>query len=264
MKSNILDIEGKKKGTIDLPVCFDQTVREDLIAKVLESKKIKQPYSPSPVAGQQASASGIIQHRRKVWKTAYGKGISRIPRKIMSRRGSQFNWVGATVPNTRGGRRAHPPKVVSMINTLKINKKEMKMALMSALSATINAKNVIKRYLSLKDKKVEGLPFIVESRFISLKTKESLSSLKKILGDLYPLAIQKKTIRSGKGTRRGRKYKNNAGLLLVLGNDEKYKTTAFDVINVKTLSVNHLAEGVPGRLTLYTENAIKDLGEKFK
>ncbi|KHO50291.1 MAG: ribosomal protein L4Pstart only [archaeon GW2011_AR13] len=60
MKSNILDIEGKKKGTIDLPVCFNQTVREDLIAKVLESKKIKQPYSPSPVAGQQASASGII------------------------------------------------------------------------------------------------------------------------------------------------------------------------------------------------------------
>ena len=29
MKSNILDIEGKKKGTIDLPVCFNQTVRED-------------------------------------------------------------------------------------------------------------------------------------------------------------------------------------------------------------------------------------------
>ena len=60
---------------------------------------------------------------------------------------------------------------------------------------------------------------------------------------------------------RGRKYKTNAGLLIVVGKDEKLKANAFDVANVKNLSVNDLAKGGVGRLTVYTENAIKDLGE---
>ena len=50
-----------------------------------------------------------------------------------------------------------------------------------------------------------------------------LRSLKKILGDLYDVAIQKKTIRAGIGKLRGRKYKHNAGLLLVIGKDEEKK-----------------------------------------
>jgi large subunit ribosomal protein L4e len=171
MKSKILDINGKEKGSIDLPKFFSEFVREDVVAKVLETKKVKQPYSPSPVAGKQNSASGNIQHTRSVWKTMQGKGISRVPRKIMSRRGSQFNWVGAEIPNARGGRRAHPPKVESMINTKKINKKEMELALKSALSATGNEKLVAVRYERLNDKKLVGLPFIVESKLLSLKTK---------------------------------------------------------------------------------------------
>ena len=60
----------------------------------------------------------------------------------MSQRGSQFNWVGATVPSAVGGRRAHPPKVAGMINTLKINKKEEKIAFCSALSASVDSKKV--------------------------------------------------------------------------------------------------------------------------
>lgn len=264
MKANVLDINGKKKATIDLPSCFSAKLRADIIAKVLEAKKTKQPYAPSPVAGKQASASGILVHRRKVWKSQYGRGISRIPRKIMSRRGSQFNWVGATVPNTRGGRRAHPPKILSMINSLKINKKEMKLALISAISATANGKEVAKRYETLKNKNIENVPFVVESKLTSLKTKDLLSSLKKILGDLFNLAVKKKTVRRGKGKLRGRKYKSTAGLLLVVGKEEKLKTTAFDVVNVKNLGVTDLAKGGSVRLTVYTENAIKELEEKLK
>jgi len=136
MKSKILDITGKEKATIDLPKCFNTKIRKDVLAKVLEAKKSEQPFSPSPVGGKQHSASGIIIHRRKVWKSGYGRGRSRVPRKIMSRKGSQFNWVGAEIPSVRGGRRAHPPKVLSRIKVLKINKKEIKLALCSALSAT--------------------------------------------------------------------------------------------------------------------------------
>ncbi len=265
MKTKIYTIDGKQEKEIILPNCFNETIREDLIQKIIEAKKVWQPYAPSPVAGNQNSASGKLIHQRKVWKSQYGRGMSRIPRKQMSRRGSQFHWVGATVPNTRGGRRAHVPKVVSMIGLARVNKKELKLALMSALSATVSAKWVIKRYERLKDEKITNLPLVVESKITTLKSKEVLSGLKKILGEkLYGIAIQKKTIRKGIGKLRGRKYKNNAGMLLVVGNEEKLKITAFDVQKANKLGVNDLANGGVGRLTVYTETAIKDLGAKLK
>lgn len=264
-KSKILDINGKEKGSIELPKFFSEKIREDIVAKVLEAKKVKQPYSPSPVAGKQNSASGNIQHTRNVWKTMQGKGISKVPRKIMSRRGSQFNWVGAEIPNARGGRRAHPPKIESMINTKKINKKELEIALKSALSATANEKEVSDRYERLNGKKLIGLPFVIEPKILSLKVKELISSLEKILGkELFEVALKKRKVRSGIGKLRGRRYKKNAGLLLVIGEKEKLKTNVIDVKMVKSLNVNDLAKGGVGRLTMYTEQAIKELGEKIK
>lgn len=265
MKANLLDINGKKAKDLTLPECFNEVVRTDLIQKIVEAKKIKQPYAPSPVAGNQASASGVLKHHRKVWKSQYGRGMSRIPRKQMSRRGSQFHWVGATSPNARGGRRAHPPRIESMLMRESINKKELKLALMSALAATTNEKFITKRYATLSDKKVDKLPLVVESKFVGLKAKPMDESLKNILGEeLYSLAIKKKSIRSGLGKLRGRKYKSTAGLLLVTGKDERVKTKSFQVQTANKLGVTDLANGGAGRLTLYTENAIKELGEKFK
>ena len=264
MKTNVLDIKGKKTKEITLPNCFSEKIREDIVSKVLEASKTKQPYSPSPVGGKQHAASGKIHHLRHVWKNSYGRGMSRTPRKIMSRRGSQFNWVGAEVPNTVGGRRAHPPKIISMINTKKINKKEITIALKSALSATANEKIVIKKYEKLSGKKITGLPFVVESKIVSLKTKDLLSSLKDILGESFDVAAKKRKIRSGIGKMRGRKHKKNAGLLLVTGKDEKIKTNAIDVKNAKELNVTDLAKGGIGRLTMYTEKAVNELGEKLK
>lgn len=264
MKTDILSIDGKKLKAIDLPNCFSQEIREDIIAKVLEVKKNKQPYSPSPVAGKQHSASGKIKHRRHVWKSSYGRGISRIPRKIMTRKGSQFNWVGAEIASTVGGRRAHPPKILSMINTKRINKKELKIALMCAISATADNKKIANRYETLHGKKIENFPLVVETKLISLKTKELLSSLKKILGkDLFELAPKKKKIRKGRGKTRGRKYKKNAGLLIVIGTNEKIKTNAFEVAKIENLGVTDLARGGVGRLTIYTEEAIRELENKF-
>ena len=263
MKSDILDINGKKTRKIELPVIFSKDIRKDLIQRVLEIKKQKQPYSPSPVAGRQHSASGKIKHRRHVWMSGYGRGSSRIPRKIMSRRGSQFNWIGAEIPFAVGGRRAHPPKVLSMMNRGKINKKEMKLALESAISATGNEKIVSEKYDRLKGQKIVGIPFVVESGIISLKTKDLVSSLKKILGEkLFEIGMKIKTIRSGRGKGRGRKYKSNAGALIVLGKGEKMRANVIDSKTVDNLSVVDLARGGPGRLTIYTEKAINDLGEK--
>jgi len=260
MKAILLDINGKEKSKIDLPKSFSTKIREDIVAKVLEAKKSNQPYAPSLVAGKQHSASGTIVHRRHVWKSGYGRGMSRIPRMSTSRRGTQFNWVGAEISSTRGGRRAHPPKVISMKNTLMINKKELKIAFESAISATANEKIILSKYATLKNSKISNLPLIVEGKISSLKTKKLIESLKKILGkELFGVALKKKEIRSGKGKLRGRKYKSNAGLLFVVGKDEKIKTKAFDIRKAQNVSVSDLAKGGLGRLTIYTENSVKEL-----
>ena len=265
MKIKVFDSEGKKTKEIELPSSFSEKVREDILAKVLEVSKTKQPYAPSLVAGKQHSASGIVRHARRKWRTAYGKGISRVPRKIMSNRGTQFNWVGAEIASTRGGRRAHPPKVVSMINTKKINKKEAQIAFVSALSATANKKIVAEKYARINEKNLQELPIIVDSKVISLKTKDFSNNIKKILGEetFDIISIQKK-IRAGKGKRRGRRYKENAGLLIVTGKLEKPKVKNFDIKNTGNLNINDLAQGGAGRLVVYTENAVKELQERIE
>lgn len=263
MKTKIYQIDGKEGKEMDLPKYFSDKIREDIVAKVLEAKKSWQPYGPSPVAGNQQSASGKLIHRRHVWKSQYGRGMSRVPRKRMSRRGSQFNWVAATSPNTRKGRRAHPPKPESMINTNKINKKEMQIALISALSATANKDYILGKYGKVEEVK-KTLPLIVDSKLISLKAKELKTSLKNILGDeLFKIAIQERKVRAGRGSRRGRKYKKNAGMLIVLGEDEKIRSKTFDVVNASEVSILDLAKGGLGRLTIYTEKGVEELNKKL-
>lgn len=262
MKIQILDIEGKKKGEIETSI-FDGEIRGDIMQRVVESEKIKQPYAPAYLAGKQASASGKLRHARRKWKTATGRGISRIPRKIFWRRGTQFYWQGATVASARGGRRAHPPKVLSMIKKKKINKKEKQLAFLSALALTASIEEVKNKYKSLQDKELKiNLPLIIENKILSLKIKEFLAVLKKILNDLQDVAIQKKSIRAGKGKRRGRKYKKTAGLLFVVSSKEDKKIKGIEIKKASQLSVSDLASN-GARLVAYTEQAVKELENKI-
>ncbi len=264
MKGIVRDIKGEKLKEIELPKLFSEDIREDIVFKVLESKKVKQPYAPSPVAGKQHSARGKMRHRRHVWKSQYGRGSSRVPRKMLMGRGSQFNWEAAGVPNARGGMRAHPPKILSMMNLLKINKKELKKAFASSISATGKKEILFGRYNRLEGE-IKNLPIIVDSKITQLKTKEMISSLKNLLGEnLFDIALSSKKIRSGKGKLRGRKYKKSAGVLLVLGDGESIKTKVVDSKSVNKLGLNDLAKGGLGRLTVYTEQAIRDLGNLRK
>lgn len=265
MKIQILDVEGKKKSEIETNI-FDGEIREDIIQKVVEAEKRKQPYAPFYLAGKQASASGKIRHGRRKWKTAYGKGISRVPRKIFWRRGTQFYWQAATIASARGGRRAHPPKILSMLRIKKVNKKEKQKAFLSALALISSLEEIKKKYKTLEDKKMEiKLPIIIEGKILQLKTKEFFSVLEKILQgkELKEVAIQKKSIRAGKGKMRGRKYKKTAGLLLVIGKEEEKKIKGIEIKKVNQLSVSDLASN-GARLTVFTEEAIKGLEEKFK
>lgn len=263
MKTKILDINGQSKKTIELPKFFEREIREDLVAKVLEARKRQQPYAPSPVAGKQHAAKGKIVHRRHVWRSGYGRGQSRVPRKIFSQKGTRFNWEAAEVPQARGGMRTHPPKVLHFQKKLKINKRENKIAFESALSATANKKFIERKYGRINEIKKE-IPFIVEPEMLNLKTKQFFDSLKKIVGeDLFSVSIKKKAIRSGRGKLRGRKYKTNAGLLIVTGEKEKIKVQNFDISNAKTLNTTDLANGGLGRITIYTENAISELNKRI-
>jgi len=165
MIKEILTIDGQKKGTIELPKCFESEIREDLIKKACESEQsmTKPKYGAFPLAGQLTSAPKQMKHARSGYKSHYGQGISRVPRKMMSRSGTRFYRIGAFAPGTRGGRPAHPPK--SWKNFEKgINAKERKKALYSAISAV--AKN----------------SFIVEKKFEELsKTKEIKNAISKII-----------------------------------------------------------------------------------
>jgi large subunit ribosomal protein L4e len=260
MKLQILNTEGKKIKEITTSL-FEEPVREDLIRKVVEAERIWQPYASKDRAGLDRSASGNTKKRRHVWKSDRGRGLARLPRKIFWRRGTQFSWEAAIVPSTKGGRRAHPPK--GSVNLKKINKKEMKKALLSSLTYVSSSKNLKEKYSSLKDQDLKtGLPIIIDKEFLELKTKDFLIALKNVLGNLYDVAIQKRSARAGIGKLRGRKNKKNAGLLLVTGPEEKIKMKGFDVAKSDELVVSDLASN-GARLTLFTEESIKEL-EKFK
>ena len=248
MKAKLFDKYGKVKGDVDLPKCFNGKIRADVLLKVFETQKgiYAQAYGAKEGAGAQYSASGILKKKRHDWKATYGKGISRIPRKIVSRHGASFNWIGATVSSTRGGRKPHAPRAEKNVFK-KINKKELFIAFCSALAGS--CKNVV----------------VFDKGIFGIKTKDFILVLKKVFGDDFNGVLKNKKIRAGKGKMRGRKYKSNAGLLFVIGSDEKMSRKGIDVVSVKDLAIKDLTNnGVVGRLVCYSESAVKDLGVRFK
>ncbi|MDP2947422.1 MAG: 50S ribosomal protein L4 [Nanoarchaeota archaeon] len=261
VKSKLFDKAGNEKGQIELPKNFSVRIRHDILAKVFEAQRLiyAQPYGSMPEAGRQYSASGILRKRRHAWKGTYGKGISRVPRKIMSRHGTSFNWIGATVSSTRGGRRPHAPKAEE--NPFrKTNKKELLIGFNSAFVGTIDSKSLENKY----GKKINS-GFVFDELILNLKTKDFFEVLKKVFGDNFVNVLKIKTVRAGKGKMRGRKYKSNAGMLFVIASDEKMQRSGIDVVKVDELKVSDLSpNGEPGRIACYTEKAIKQIGEKFR
>ncbi len=257
MKGVLYDVSGKKKGEVEMPTIFDGRIREDLVMKLLEVMRVGQPYGLYSEAGRRHSASGTISHKRHDWKGHYGHGMSRVPRKIMWRRGTNFYWVGAETSGSRGGRRPHGPKGVH--TEKKINSKEMKLAMASGFAATANSELIKKRYSSAGEFSLK-LPLVIESKFDKARAKDIFTALKNIFGNLFDLVLKNKEVRAGKGKLRNRKYKSNAGLLLVTGNSEKVKISGIDVVPIKEIAISDLWP--LGRLTIYTQKAIEEFGGK--
>ena len=252
----ILTIKGRKSTkTVDLPKVFDTPFRPDLIKRAVlsEQSKKRNPQGRFLLAGKQVTASSV----------GPGSGISKVPR--THGKGTHHGNRAALIHSTVGGRLAHPPKVEKII-VEKINKKEHRLALWSAVSATASRDTVESRG-HLFDEKI-SFPIIVEDKINNLeRTKEVIEAIEKLgVGDDLSRS-QIKKIRAGKGKRRGRKYRRKTGPLLVVDdNCEALKAgnniPGADIVKVKDLCVELLAPGThAGRLTIWTESAIKAIGD---
>ena len=189
-------------------------------------------------------------------------GHARLPR-MKNRRHLLQGRVGK-VAQAVGGVKAHPPVPEAKIKE-RINRKEKKAATHSAIACTGDKEKVKKR--GHKFDETLSFPIIMEDKFQELnKTKDVLTVLQKLKLDTdIDRAKDGRKIRAGKGKRRGRKYKKVKSILMVTGEKAKLYQAArnlegVEVVKVKDLNADLLAPGaVPGRLTLWTESAVKGL-----
>jgi large subunit ribosomal protein L4e len=248
-KVNLYSLEGKSKKKIALPKVFFEEVRIDLIRRAVTASQAnrRQPYGPNPDSG--------MRHAVSTW--GKGRGVARVQRLSQGR-------TAAESPNVVGGRRAHPPRVERDWSK-KINKKERRKARNSALSSTKDIDLVAQR--GHKFDNSYTLPIVVENSIEKIKTvSEAVETLEK-LGVKEDLERAKDGIhiRAGKGKMRGRKYRKPKSLLLVV-KDSKEAYRGFgnlpgvDVTTPERLSTELLAPGgMPGRLTVISEGALKRL-----
>jgi len=247
MMAELRDLKGEVKKKIRLPKAFDEDFRPDLIKKaVLAIQSTRyQPHGSYPYAGIRTSAHS--------WGS--GRGVSHVPR---IKNGSR----AARVPQARGGREAHPPVPVKVLIE-KVNKKEKRKALLSAIAATTDEELVKARGHRYEAK----LPVVIEDAFEKLeRTSDVIAALQ--AAGVYPdveRSQASRKVRPGRGKIRGRPYKQRKSLLIVTKSEPlraARNLAGVDAVSVSELNAEHLAPGThPGRLTVWTAGAVKQLGE---
>ncbi len=247
MMAKVLNLKGEVVEEIELPEVFEEEYRPDIIKRAvlaIQSHR-RQPYGPSPLAG--------IDYAWENWGPGYG--YARVPR-------VKHGTRAVVVPQAVGGRKAHPPKPQKKWAE-KINKKERRKALRSAIAATANPELVRSR-----NHVFEGeLPKIVVDEFQSVKRTKDVVEVFKAIGVYADVerSAETKRQRAGKGKRRGRRYVQKKSVLVVIGKDEGVMKAAknlpgVDVVLVKDLNVELLAPGChAGRLTVWTKSAVEYL-----
>ena len=247
MKAQVRTLTGEIAHEIDLPEIFTEEYRPDLIKRAvlaLQSTRF-QPHGTNPYAGMRTSAVS--------WGS--GRGVAQVPR---LKNGSRV----ARVPQATGGRAAHPPKVAKIL-VKDINRKEKQKAFRSAVAAST--------YQDLARERghlFEGaLPLVFEDRFEEITRTSDVISALSALGVYADVerAKESKKVRAGRGTMRGRRYKQRKSVLIVTGNEPlraARNLAGVDAVTVNQLNTELLAPGTQaGRLTIWTESAIRRLEE---
>jgi large subunit ribosomal protein L4e len=248
--AKVFNLEGKAVGKIDLPTVFATPLRPDVIKRAvlaMQSNRL-QPQGRDRMAGKRTTAES----------RGTGQGIARLPRRKTG------GGRAAFAPGTVGGRQGHPPMSEKRI-VRKISKKEKRLALFSAIAATASKETVARRGHSIED--VLQIPLVVTSELETLqKTKEVEETLIRlgVLSELFRVKESRK-VRAGRGKSRGRKMKQGVGPLIIVAENGGIKEAGrnipgVDVVSVVDLNVEILAPGThPGRLTIWTSNAIEKL-----
>ena len=251
VKAKVRDLKGNDAGEVALPEAFSEPVRVELIRRAVVAAQANrlQPYGPNPRAG--------LDHAVKGW--GVGRGVSRVPRLTISRR-------AAVAVQAVGGRRAFPP-VPERVWAEKVNRKERRLAIRSAVAATALTEMVRGR-----GHRFEGtLPLVVVDDIQGLKKTADVVETLLALGLKEEMArTAERKIRAGKGTRRGRKYRRPVGPLIVVGEDQGISMggrniPGLDVVTADQLCAEDLAPGTqPGRLVVWSASAIRRIGEVLK
>lgn len=258
MKTEVVGLDGKSAGKVDVPNVFETPLRPDLVKRMfwLVGSHGFQPKGRDPMAGERTSA--------ETHSPPTGTGRARVPRVKGERypRGGMAGGIASVVK----GRLAHPPRSEKVIY-LKANKKERRLAIESAIAYTGDLDAVKARGHRIK--KI-SLPMVVSDEIEALaKTSELVSFMGKV--DLKPeltRILNGNKRNTGKSRLRGRVYTSRVGPLFVVTNDRGLGKAAggipgVGVVTVESLNVLDLAPGgVPGRLTLWTESALQTLGGK--
>ena len=247
MKANVRTINGKVARKIELPAVFETEYRPDLIKKAviaIQSTRY-QPHGTDPFAGMRTSAES--------WGS--GRGVAMVPRLKNASR-------VARVPQAVGGRSAHPPKVEKVL-LRRMNKKEKQKAFHSALAASVDPELVRGR----GHRFAEDVAIVLEDAFEDLdRTTDVLAALEAAgVSEDITRSKESKKVRAGRGTMRGRRYKQRKSVLIVTSDAPlaaARNLAGVDAVSVAQLNTEHLAPGTQaGRLTIWTERALKQLEE---
>jgi large subunit ribosomal protein L4e len=263
----VYGLDGKPVAEMPLPGVFKAAYRPDLVQRAVLAvlSHRRQPYGTNPLAGLRTAAHFHGKRHIRPGVVMQSREMARLPRVHGSSPAQAFR--ARLVPQARSGRAPHPP-LVKKIWWLKLNDKERRAAIRSAIAASANAEAIKARGHMLP--KLE-LPIIIDDAIQRIK---KTSDIKKVL-----LAMQlgpelkrakKKKIRPGKGKSRGRKYRRKASLLLVIDKDLGITKAAanvpgVDVITVRDLNALVLAPGAqPGRLVVWSRAAALAVDKLFR
>lgn len=246
MEANVLSLEGTVKGKVELPPAFGEEVRQDLILRAVlaESTRFRQPQAHYPLAGMQTTAQ--YYGRMHSYRTGRHMGQAIRPRQKLAH---GIQGKVRVIPSAVKGKRAHPHLAAKTIIE-EMNKKEYQKAIASAVSATASAHT--------------KMPIVVANEIESISKTKDMVRLFTVLKLIGSANGRKAHIK--KGLRRSTKQKHyKKSVLLVIGKE----TTAIkaarniagaDACAISNITANLLAPGGnPGRITVWSEHAIKNL-----
>ena len=260
MKAEVVGLNGKASGQVEVPEVFSTELRPDLVKRVywLVGSHRLQPKGRDPMAGERTTA--------ETHSPPTGTGRSRIPR-VKGERYSRGGLAGG-VASVVKGRLPHPPRSEKVIH-LAVNRKEKRLATDSAIAYTADLGAVKARGHRVNEPR---LPLVVADDIETVeKAADLVSFLERVDQKAHHESDERRKKRNtGKRTQRGRVYRGRVGPLIVVTNDRGVGRAAggvpgVGVTRVQDVSVLDLAPGgVPGRLTLWTESAISALDARGK